>query len=324
MKINLAKAVKICRTKKTTLQVLYRFAVRSGVLHLTDLDQTLLGACEAPDGLYVTDTFVKSGNLDLAREKGVDLAEFPEVPKIEKAAPIDASIFLDMAGFADFVSEGFSTRLVLTGVCLQKDTLVATDGHVLMAQTFPGVRFSGEAIIPTRCWRTVEKLKRISSLQGVDLGKTEILFHFRDFDYIAKLIEGPFPDFQRIFPKEHKKTTKLNRTEKDALAAALEKVERLTGDTGQVFMQGDFVFVWNRSTGIKAKARLGGAYWPDRTGFNCHYLVQCLRQHSAWVTLNASGAGSPTVFAGEGGRVTLVMPLRLDADDVDDNEYTEV
>lgn len=119
-------------------------------------------------------------------------------------------------------------RYYLNGLLLEitpdKVNAVATDGHRLSlssAKVDTASKEKTQAIVPRK---TVLELLRLlengEQSAGITLGKGQISITTDNFTLSSKLIEGKFPDYQRVIPTHNKKTVVF---EKDAIKQALAR-----------------------------------------------------------------------------------------------------
>lgn len=126
-------------------------------------------------------------------------------------------------------------RYYLNGLLLVTDggvvRVVATDGHRL-AYCQAGVDGEplarNEVIIPRK---TVLELQRLLADSDepvlIDVAANQVRFRFGDVEMISKLVEGKFPDYQRVIPSGYTRITTIAR---DQLASALGRASILTSD----------------------------------------------------------------------------------------------
>src|SRR5688500_17125800 len=113
-------------------------------------------------------------------------------------------------------------------------TLVATDGHRLaLAQATLDTEIPKQEVILPR--KTVLELQRLlrDDKDGDD-GRIEMRFaanqakfSFSGMEFVTKLVEGKFPDYNRVIPKNHKNTVTLGRA---PLLASLQRAAILTSE----------------------------------------------------------------------------------------------
>ena len=149
-----------------------------------------------------------------ANIKGIDAAEFPQIPSNEGGEPpvlLDAVLLKEMIAEVAFAAADDDSRPVLTGVLVQvsdeKITFAAADAFRLAVRVadLPGDDHPrGDMLIPAR---TLTELARILPGEGpvemiVTPNRSQVLFHTANLDLVSRLIEGAFPNFRAIVPKE--------------------------------------------------------------------------------------------------------------------------
>src|SRR5437764_2116027 len=147
--------------------------------------------------------------------KGLDPSEFPLSPTTEGSEPpviIDAALLKEMIAEVAFAAADDDSRPVLTGVLVQvggeKITFAAADAFRLAVRVaaLPGDDHPrGDILIPAR---TLTELARILPSEGfvemiVTPNRSQVLFHTQNLDLVSRLIDGTFPNFRQIIPKEH-------------------------------------------------------------------------------------------------------------------------
>jgi len=145
--------------------------------------------------------------------KGIDASEFPLIPEI-KAKPIltlSASYLKEAISQVLIAPSLDDTKPVLTGVCLKvKDKevkLVATDSFRLAEKKISleeEVKETKEVIIPSK---TLFEISRILSLVrphsvSIVISANQVLFVMDEVSVVSRLVEGNFPDYETIIPKE--------------------------------------------------------------------------------------------------------------------------
>lgn len=155
--------------------------------------------------------------------KGISAVDFPLIPEIEKKSPLicdvgDLKQALSQVAFAASLS---NTRPEISGVFFGVNdnelTLAATDSYRLAEKKIKlkqGVNTENSIIVPAR---TIQELLRV--LGGVKRGEegegggeeieiyladNQILFIYNNIELISRLIEGQYPDYNQIIPKEFK------------------------------------------------------------------------------------------------------------------------
>jgi DNA polymerase-3 subunit beta len=220
------------------------------------------------------------------------------------------------------------TRFYLNGIYLhahkegkREMRAVATDGHRLArfqmelpdgAAEIPGI------IVPRK---TVIELQRLlDDVEGaieVSLSDTKIQFATDGIELTSKLIDGTFPDYQRVIPTSNDKVLTLDARE---FAQAVDRVSTISADKTRAVKLGVArdkltLSVINPDSGT-ATEEVGASYSasPLEIGFNARYLLDITGQiEGKEVRFLLSDAGSPTLIedAEDHGTLYVLMPMRV-------------
>jgi DNA polymerase-3 subunit beta len=257
--------------------------------------------------------------------------DFPQMvagalPHRFRLASGDLKRMIDKTRFAISTEE---TRFYLNGIFVhaakesEAGTMraVATDGHRLAryeldlpdgAADMPGV------IVPRK---TVTELRRLlDDADGtieIALSDTKIQFNFDGLELTSKLIDGTFPDYQRVIPAANDKSLLLDAKD---FTHAVDRVSTISADKTRAVklnLAQDKVTltVVNPDSGT-ATEDLGATYNapPVEIGFNARYLLDITGQiEGKEVHFLLSDAGSPTVIEDkdDGRTLYVLMPMRV-------------
>jgi len=107
-------------------------------------------------------------------------------------------------------------RYYLNGLLLIADKsqvrVVATDGHRLAYASLPVEASSEkvEVIIPRKTVLELERLLEDTDEQiRIDIAATQVRFQFGNVELTSKLVEGKFPDYQRVIPTGYKTVSRF-------------------------------------------------------------------------------------------------------------------
>lgn len=246
----------------------------------------------------------------------IDAASFPELE-----APAFATTFeIDLAamfGRVEFAISNEETRYYLNGIFLlghaERLTAVATDGHRLVKQIEPATTEAWPAftgiIVPRKTVGVVPK-----GVVTVSIGDNKIRFAQGNTVILSKLIEGTFPDYERVIPKAN---DKILTAERALLIGALDRVATIMdGRKGvKLSMTDDQVALEGTGDHDSANDEVVGVYAaePMEIGFSATYLADVLRAVSgAEVRFAFNDAGSPTVITGDNDNwLSVLMPMRV-------------
>jgi len=268
------------------------------------------------------------------------LATFPtiaaaEFPKIA-AFPAKADLQLSLAAFSQAVSEvAFSAgqdegRPVLTGVLLKKEekgfSLVGTDGYRLSVKNFSlDSGLPGDLIIPARVLSEAVRLKgeKSEEKEGGILGvavtqeENQVIFALPEIELSCRLIEGSFPDYEKIIPKEE--TTKIIFDREEFLRAVRlasifaresANIVKLKIEEQKLKISANSPQVGENESTVAIKQE--GE--DQEIAFNFRFLLDFLNNTiSQEVSLGMTGPLNPGVFrlVGDNSLLHLVMPVRL-------------
>jgi DNA polymerase III subunit beta len=249
---------------------------------------------------------------------------------------IEAKLFERMVRRSIYAVSTDETRPALNGALLQivegEIRLVATDGHRLarasVKQTGIGKNpFKGDVIIPLKA---LHHLQRLVSDTGesvtVELSKNHARFTAGPTTLTTKLIEGPFPNYEQVLPKQNNKLLRANR---DELTQALDRVsifsDSLTRQVKFSISTNKLRLIVQTPDQGEATEEIDVTYAADDLdiGYNATYILDILRtidSEEIVMQLNTpvtAGLVVPaTKDAAKAAPMTedllcLVMPLRL-------------
>jgi DNA polymerase-3 subunit beta len=144
---------------------------------------------------------------------GMDADDFPPIPAVEgDTLEIDAKSLREAITQVVFSAATDDSRPVLTGVDLVVEgdqlTLAAADGFRLAVRHLKlkkKVAERQEVIVPARAFSELNRLLQDQEepvQMTFNANKTQVLFKLKDVELVAQLIQGTFPDYSRLIPKE--------------------------------------------------------------------------------------------------------------------------
>jgi DNA polymerase-3 subunit beta len=199
-------------------------------------------------------------------------------------------------------------------------TLVATDGHRLaLAQATLDVEMPKQEVILPR--KTVLELQRLLKDEDTPIelrfAGNQAKFSFSGMEFVTKLVEGKFPDYNRVIPKNHKNHVTLGRA---PLLASLQRAAILTSEKFKGVRvniePGTLRIASSNAEQEEAKEELEIDYGGDtiEIGFNVTYLMDALANMSQdMVTVSLADANSSALVTipEQGGFKYVVMPMRI-------------
>ncbi len=215
-------------------------------------------------------------------------------------------------------------RYYLNGLLLVLDgphvIAVATDGHrlaycqVATEQNFERM----EVIIPRK---TVVELQRLleenDELVSIDIAPNQIKLKFADLELISKLVEGKFPDFNRVIPKGYKNHFMIGREE---LLRSLQRAAIMTNDKFRglrcIMSPGSLKIMSSNADQEEAVEEIEVVYDGDEVdiGFNVVYLLDILNNlkcEQLHFSLGDSNSSALITIPDNPDFKYVVMPMRI-------------
>jgi len=252
--------------------------------------------------------------------------EFPAVDNGENNIEfdIDAAILKNLIDATSFAMAQQDVRYYLNGmlweVSANKLRAVATDGHRMAlcdAECSIEVSELTKAILPRK---GVIELSRLVADEGsvrVAMGSNHIRVNGSDYCFTSKLVDGAYPDYDRVLPKGGDKLVEGNRAElKQAFGrTAILSNEKYRG-VRIMLSNGAIKMVANNPEQEEAEEEVGVDYAGDELeiGFNVSYLLDVLnvlKGDAVRLTLSDSSSSALVEDAADGAAVYVVMPMRL-------------
>ncbi|MCK4546921.1 MAG: DNA polymerase III subunit beta [Candidatus Eisenbacteria sp.] len=261
---------------------------------------------------------------------GMKGEDFPSLPSLEEPLEfsIPAASLQRLIRKTSYAVSSDETRGALNGVFWeiepQQMSMVATDGHRLARLVVKGKFETSDAlnaIIPPKALGQIVRI--LGGFDGdvsVSLGKNYVAFRMASAEVHARILEGPFPKYQQVIPKDNDKRVIVQRTGLVAamrrvaiLSDALTRQVRLHLESGHMALGARAADVGEATEGIEVD------YTGDelKIGFNASYLLDALRHMDGEsVAMSLKGPVGAGVIEETSGLeneeyLCLVMPLRL-------------
>lgn len=200
-------------------------------------------------------------------------------------------------------------------------TLVATDGHRLalaQSELEQDVPTKQEVILPRKTVLELQRLlKDVETVIEMRFANNQAKFMFGEMQFITKLVEGKFPDYNRVIPKNHKNAVVLGRV---PLLASLQRAAILTSEKFKGVRvniePGLLRIASSNAEQEEAKEELEVDYNGDtiEIGFNVTYLIDVLANSPhEMVKLELQDSAASALFSipDQPGFKYVVMPMRI-------------
>jgi DNA polymerase-3 subunit beta len=224
-----------------------------------------------------------------------------------------------------FAISSEETRYYLMGIFLHvaDDQLkaAATDGHRLARVVIPkpdGADAMPDVIVPRKCVAELRKLlEEVEGTVEISLSPTKIRFGLGSAVLTSKLIDGTFPDYNRVIPTANDKLLKLDPK---TFSAGVDRVSTIASEkTRAVKMSVDrdkvTLSVTSPESGT-ATEELPADYGSDtiEIGFNARYLLDILGEiEGDTVEVHLADAAAPTLLRenDKSNALYVLMPMRV-------------
>jgi DNA polymerase-3 subunit beta len=253
-----------------------------------------------------------------------------EFPTVAPSDAITASLSMPqkqlrhLFAMVHFAMAQQDIRYYLNGLLFVVDgtnvRVVATDGHRLAYCASKVERELGrqDVIIPRK---TVTELQRLLADSDepvdIDIAANQIRFRFGEVELLSKLVEGKFPDYQRVIPQGYRKEIVLER---ETFAGALQRASILTSEKFKgvrfTLVPGSLKVQTTNAEQEEAVEELDVDYGGDPLdiGFNVTYLLDVLgnlKTESVKTEFGDANSSALISVPGDDDFKYVVMPMRI-------------
>lgn len=260
---------------------------------------------------------------------GLSAEEFPPLPKFKETGVVtlpQEKLKANLKKTAIAISTDES-RYVLNGVFMkftpEKLVMVATDGRrlALTEEDLPaGSTAQGDIIVPTKAVNELNRLLQTKGDVEIRFTDNQVSFRLKDESafsvlLISKLVEGTYPNYQQVIPKESKERIPLAREE---FLSALRRAELMTNDKSNsvklAFTKNNLTITANTADVGEARESLAINYKGKdlSVAFNPGYLMDPLKVvEGDEIFLELSDELSPGSVKTNSPFHYVLMPMRM-------------
>ena len=303
-------------------------AVTVGARKLQDILRSLPDTAEVSLNLEDKRLQLKAGKSRFSLQT-LPAEDFPRMALAEgesKSFTVTQKQFRQLLGQTQFSMAAQDVRYYLNGLLLLVDgnelRAVATDGHRL---AYASMALDGEVsesrqelILPRK---TVLELSRLLADSDepllIELAANQIRFKFGQISLVSKLIDGKFPDYERVIPATLKNVVTLNRATllQSMVRAAILTNEKFRG-VRLVLTPGSMKIMAANAEQEEAQEEIEVDYSGDSidVGFNVGYLLDVLNNSSAEAVewgFNDANSSALLTIPGNDRFKYVVMPMRI-------------
>ncbi|MEX1166506.1 MAG: DNA polymerase III subunit beta [Hydrogenophaga sp.] len=253
--------------------------------------------------------------------------DFPLVQESASFGPtfsVPQKTLKSLLGQVSFAMAVHDIRYYLNGILFVAEgkslSLVATDGHRLaFASAELDVEVPKQEVILPR--KTVMELQRLlSDKEGaieMQFAANQAKFSFDAMEFVTKLVEGKFPDYNRVIPKNHKNIVTLGRV---PLLASLQRTAIMTSEKFKGVRlnvePGTLRVASSNAEQEEAVDELDIDYGGDQIeiGFNVTYLIDALQnmgQEMVRIELSDGNSSALVTNPDDNAFKYVVMPMRI-------------
>ncbi|MBI4387810.1 MAG: DNA polymerase III subunit beta [Candidatus Omnitrophica bacterium] len=281
------------------------------------------------EGGEVLITVAKNNAVNIRTEKthcrivGLRKEDFPKRPTInaEESIELEQKTLKDCLALTSFAISHDETRYVLNGVLIVVDQskikFAATDGRRLAyieKELEVNTQKHIEIIIPTKTVAELNKILSVGKLK-ITTSQNQVAFQTDRTLLISRLIEGRFPNYEQVIPKEEKTTTIVN---KQSFLAAVKRAALFTSQEAQA-VKFDFVkdkiLISAHSPNLgEVKEEVEAKVTGDdlSIGFNPSYLMDALKSlGDESISFSLSKSDKPGLLKAEGNYLYVIMPMQV-------------
>ncbi|HEY9381171.1 MAG TPA: DNA polymerase III subunit beta [Burkholderiales bacterium] len=302
-------------------------SVTVGARKLLDILRALPDASEVTLALADKRLQVKSGksrfNLQTLPAEDFPRLAGPEGDSVRFELP--QKLLKDLFSQVQYAMAQQDIRYYLNGLLMVIEAgelrVIATDGHRLAfacKEVAPKDLGKQEVILPRKTVLELAKLLADTDEPvAIELTATQARFKFADVLLASKLVDGKFPDYQRVIPTQHPKQLRLGRV---ALQQALQRAAILTSDKFRgvrwVLAENSLKISCSNTEQEEAQEELDVAYEGEvlDIGFNVGYLLDVLNNlnvNEVDVALGDSNSSALITVPERDDFKYVVMPMRI-------------
>jgi DNA polymerase III subunit beta len=232
--------------------------------------------------------------------------------------------FRSLLRLAEFAMAQQDIRYYLNGMLLVVDNgslqAVATDGHRLSwaSLAIAGDFTRAEVILPRKTVLELAKLLEDSDTPvTIDILANQARFRFANVELVSKVVDGKFPDYNRVIPTGHGKRVELDRV---TLLSALQRAAILSNEKFRgvrlVLADGQLRIICTNSEQEEAEEELPVEYAGETLdiGFNITYLLDVLSNIGAdtvHIAFGDSNSSALVTLPERDDYKYVVMPMRI-------------
>lgn len=268
-------------------------------------------------------------NSSHTKIKGISSDEFPLIPKVEKGqvVKVETTVLHDAIVETVFAASVNTSRPVLSGVYMLATKsnlkLVATDSYRLAEKMITVAKGSDEeisCIVPARTMMELSKILAKADAKEVEVNivKNQVLFKVGGVELVSRLIDGKFPDYEKIIPKEKKSEVEVSVEDLSLVLKRVSLFARENNNSVKLTVTNDGkMLVTSEETKVgeeKAELFIKMNGENNKISLNAQYLLDVLTyigDEKVLITINDKASPALIKPMNSEGYVYIIMPLKI-------------
>jgi len=272
------------------------------------------------------EVFIKSGDNNIYNMPKMNVNDYPGFPKLEAKNQIELSddVFGDLVYMTEFACATDESRPLFTGILVElkdgKITFVGTNTHrlAIKMKEYDSENFS--CVIPSKVMSEIRNISAsFDEPQKITLGilYNQVMISVANTVIVTRLLEGRFPDYQRVIPQSFTLYAKVNRED---LINILDRVVLFskTNDHGTVKLNFSNNKLYISASGVdigSAKEELPCEMEGNelKIAFNAAYVMEILKHStSEKITFKLNSTLTPAIIDnGDSEFIYIITPVRV-------------
>lgn len=257
---------------------------------------------------------------------GLPKDEFPKVPELSNkdVLIIPQKLLKAMLNLTSFAISKDESRYILNGILFivteKKLSLIATDGRRLAVVSKDAPKpcgFTRKVVVPAKAVAELLRILKDEADVNILFSENQIAFEFDETLLITRLIEGDYPNYEQVIPKQSQDKLKISR---DGFYAAIKRASLFTTPDSQSvkfdILKNKMIVSKVSQDGSESKEELECVYGGEELtiGFNPVYLMDALKNISEdEIVLEFAGSDKRGVVRAEGGDyIYIILPVRME------------
>ncbi|MBN1585833.1 MAG: DNA polymerase III subunit beta [Candidatus Omnitrophica bacterium] len=269
-------------------------------------------------------SFTIESGQSVCRLLGIPKEEFPKIPELENAAEVrmNASRLKELVALTSIAMSHDETRYVLNGILLElrgkELRLVATDGRrmaLVREELEKPFKDSKRVIIPVKAVNELSRMLGECETVGIRFAEGQIGFWSENTSIVARLVDGEFPDYEKVVPPEAKQKVTVNT---ENFLSAVRRASVFTTPDSQsvrIEVRSDRLILLKNTPSLgELREEIAAEYAGGEfsIGFNPGYLIDVLKNiKDETLELELVASDKPGVIRLEDRYVYIVLPMQL-------------